>query len=393
MAENPTNPLNQALTGLGTTIQTITGKVEAGKERVRAYKSQLIAKLREVVDQLNKLKDDNNLKSIPQLRNQLQTTQESLQQRTEELAQTKGLLDAANRNLSELQTRMNQINQELENKNRQIADLTNSGREKDKAIEELGKQITDLDNEKKNAEHDLINAQEQINLLVQKIGQINVTLENQIQLIDSIVAELGDLGNEGDDVAVQFKNVGENIQTIMNMLKNPGQGPAIPPNPNGPPAFQPQPQPQVPRIPPKPMQRLFSQETNNYYNKFMASDNQAKSTFYRKIPGPSRNVIQRNIEKAANGDQEAITVIKTELSNIIDRGSAPLLGGKSRRNKRRNNKHKKTIKRKLRKTKKNYKGGYVYSSSKELDKASSLITSLSGTKSRSNKKYKQRLNK
>ena len=44
-----------------------------------------------------------------------------------------------------------------------------------------------------------------------------------------------------------------------------------------------------------------------------------------------------------------------------------------------------------RRSKKSYKGGYVYSSSKELDKASSIVSTSSNTKSpKSNKKYKTR---
>ena len=97
------NPLNQALAGLGKTINTITDKVEAGKTKVRQYKSQIIEKLKMVVSQLNELKVNNNLKALPQLRKQLQDNQVTLQQKTEELDLTKGKLNEANQNLQQLQ--------------------------------------------------------------------------------------------------------------------------------------------------------------------------------------------------------------------------------------------------------------------------------------------------
>ena len=46
------NPLTNALNTLGTTINTITTKVNEGKDTAKAYKAQIIAKLAEVVKQL-----------------------------------------------------------------------------------------------------------------------------------------------------------------------------------------------------------------------------------------------------------------------------------------------------------------------------------------------------
>ena len=66
-------------------------------------------------------------------------------------------------------------------------------------------------------------------------------------------------------------------------------------------------------------------------------------------------------------------------------------GGKSRKYKKQ-----KTMKKrhgKTRKLSKTYKGGYVYSASKDLDKASSIISASSSSKSRSNKTKKSRSSK
>jgi ABC-type transporter Mla subunit MlaD len=363
MAEDPNSPLNQALAGLGTTINSITNKVEAGKERVRAYKSQIIAKLGEVVQQLNALKDNNILKSIPQLRKQLQDSQTALQQKTQELDQTKGLLDDCNRKLAEIQQNIEQINRQLQEKTNQITELTNSGKQKDKAIQELDEQVRELDRQKQEAERNLASAQQQNNSLVERIGQINATLGNQIELINTIVAELGDLDNANDDVALQFKAVGDNIMAIMNMLNNPGQGGAE-------------------------TVAQFSPDVENLYQRFINADQRAKDNFYRNLNGTpnqsSINIIQQNIRNAIDrNNQQSINIIKSELQKILNSGNVPLLGGKSRRHKRH-----KTMKKRHRKTKKYLKGGYIYSASKELDKASSIISAPS--RSKSNRKEKSR---
>jgi DNA repair exonuclease SbcCD ATPase subunit len=373
MAEDPNSPLNQALAGLGTTINTITDKVEAGKERVRAYKAQIIAKLGEVVQQLNSLKDNNNLKALPQLRKQLQDSQAALQQKTEELDQTKASLDEANRTLQQFQQSIDEINRQLEEKNQQITDLTNSGKQKDKAIQELDAQVRELDKQKEEAERNLVSAQQQIDSLVQRISQINATLVNQIQLIDTIANELGDL--DSGDVAQQFNAVTDNIKIIVDMLNSAGQGGVV-----------------------QQEAQQFSQEVEDLYQKFINADQPRKDNFYRNLNGSpnqsSINVIQNNIRRAIDrNDDQSINAIKGELQKIITSGNVPLLGGKSRKHRR--HRKRKTMKKKQRKTRKlkRYQmGGYVYSASRDLDKASSIISASSSKphskKSRRNKSMK-----
>ena len=385
MAEVPNNPLNQALTGLDTTIQSITGKVAASKTRVREYKVQIITKLREVVEQLNSLKNNNNLKALPQLRKQLQDSQVALQQKTEELDQTKGQLNEANQNLQELQQNMEQINRQLEEKNQQIAELTNSGTENGNEIQELNAQIVELDRQKKELERQVASVQEQSNSLIERFGIINVTLGQQITLIDTIVGELGDLDNENDDVSIQFKAVGDNIMAIMNMINNPGQGGAEQATQQGNQQVNQQ------------GNQQGNQQVEDLYQRFINSEQTKKDSFYRNLNGTpnqsSINVIQNNIKRAVErNDEQSIKAIKDELQKIINSGNVPLLGGKTRRHKRHGKR--KTMKKKHRKTrkpiKKKYKGGYVYSASRDLDKASSVISASSSSKSTSNKRNKTR---
>ena len=377
MAEDPNSPLNQAIAGLGTTIQSITGKVEAGKNRVRQYKAQIIAKLGEVVLQLNALKDNNNLQALPQLRRQLQDSQTALQQKTEELDVAQGALTDSNNALQQLRQQIDQINRELQDKTAQLDQLTQSGQGQRDALANLEQEMNALTLQKAEAERLLAIAQQQTTSIVDRIGQINATLGNQIQLIDTIAAELGDLDGANDDVALQFKAVGDNIMVIMNMLNN-----------SAPPGPPPGPPPPVPGPP---------QQVDALYNNFINMNQQKKDLFYRNLQStPSRGsirIIQENIRGAIdNRDEQAINIIKGELAKILANNNAALVrGGKSRKYKKQ-----KTMKKRHRKTRKpskNYKGGYVYSASKDLDKASSIISASSSSKSRSNKSKKSRSSK
>ena len=361
------NPLNQALAGLGKTINTITDKVEAGKTKVRQYKSQIIEKLKMVVSQLNELKVNNNLKALPQLRKQLQDNQVTLQQKTEELDLTKGKLNEANQNLQQLQQNINDINKQIDEKNQQITNLTNSGKQKDKAIQELDQQVRDLDKQKQEAEKNLLSAQTQIDSIIQKIGQLNSALVNQIQLIDTIADELGDLDN--GDVAEQFKEVTANIASIVDMINNPSQE-------------EPEPEPQS------------SSGVEALYNNFINADQRKKDSFYASLRGTSNqnaiDIIQRNIRNAIDkNDQESINNIKSVLQTILNTNSGNislLKGGKYNnyiRRKTMRKRHGKTRKlgtRKLGNSRKfGQKGGYIYNTSKDLDKASSIISSSNST--------------
>jgi chromosome segregation ATPase len=373
MAEDPNSPLNQALAGLGTTINTITDKVEAGKTRVREYKAQIIAKLREVVEQLNSLKANNNLKALPQLRKQLQDSQAALQQKTEELDQTKGQLNEANQNLQQLQQNVDQINRQIAEKEQQITELTNSGKQKDKAIQELDAQVRELDKQKEEAEKNLVSAQQQIDSIIQKIGQLNTALVNQIQLIDTIANELGDLDN--GDVAEQFKAVTDNIKVIVDMLNSAGQGEG------GAEAAAVQ-------------QPIYDVEQNfNKLNELhLNKDNGQYQRYVQGLNGQIQNQIGRVINDVERNDPQAIATLKQILEQNKLNVPTIMNGGKSRRHKRRGGR--KTMKKKHRKTrklaKKNYRGGYVYSASKDLDKASSVISASSSSKSSSGKRDKTR---
>lgn len=359
----PNNSLNQALNVLGTTINTITGKVNAGKDRVRNYKAQIIAKLKEVVNQLAKLKANSNLTALPELRKQLQDSQTALKTKTDELDQTKGELGEANQQLQQLQqnilelnSQIVKLNSQIEENNKEITVLKKLGqdqegeiKEKVNAIQQLNEQVTKLGQEKADAEKNLLSAQQQIDSIIKKIGDLNTALLSQIGLIDTIAGELGDL-NEGD-VANQFNAVTENIKLIVDMLNNTGQG-----------------QGQTPTNNPTPTDYTS-------YNKFMSLN----TTDKQKIIDTLNPEYQTAIENALL--DPSIPVNRGNINNILHRlYKGDLLKGGKRKQKS------KTMKKRHRKTMKKrqiQKGGYEYTRNKSLDNSSSVISSSDSSKSRS----------
>ena len=118
----------------------------------------------------------------------------------------------------------------------------------------------------------------------------------------------------------------------------------------------------------------------------MNSSQWTKDDFYRKIPGQSQYIIQNNIKGT---EPSNIRAVKLELKKLYEEtpniqkhmnfNSSVRRGGKRRR---------RTMKKRNRRTRK-MRGGYIYSASKELDKASSVV-SASGSKSKSKKRRHSR---
>jgi DNA repair exonuclease SbcCD ATPase subunit len=373
------NPLTKALNTLDTTIQTITAKVEASKSGVRDYKAKIIDKLKEINVVINNLKTkiNSSLAALPELRQKLQDNQAALQTKTEELDQTKGQLVVANRDLEQSQQNITRINQQLETVNQQLAELTTSGEQKDTAIrnlnaekEALTAQVAYLNAQKTAAESGLAAAQRETSDLVVRIGVINANLVQQIQLIDTIVNELGNL--DSGDVSEQFNAVSSNIQAIMHMINNSSPGTTVQGG----------------------QQPIYNVEQNFNRLKSLSSQNENYRQFISGLSNPNlKSAILANNNK---DDPASIATLKQILEQNKIIVPTNMTGGKSRRHKRRGGR--KTMKKKHRKTrnlaKKNYRGGYVYSSSKDLDKASSIISASLNSNSNfnSNSKSKSKSN-
>jgi DNA repair exonuclease SbcCD ATPase subunit len=347
------NPLNNALNGLGATIETITQKVETGKQKVKAYKDDIIKQLKNVVDQLEQLKKNSKLSSIPQLQGQLINSNEALQKKNEELNQTKKQLEDSNRELTNLREKINIITSDLERKNKELTDALyksdESNKEKDKIIQGLNTEIQQLKQQKDEAERKLNATQQDINSLIQRIAMINDTLVKQIGLIDTIAGELGD----NSDITEGFQAISGNIQAIINMINSSDR------------TSQPQP--------------------ISSYDKFVSLSQSQKTDLINKI-SQINEAHARMITEDYPKSKTDITK-KQNVENILSKYVDMMRGGKRRR---------RTMKKRSKKTKKILKGGYVYSFSKELDKASSVVSNSIKTPNtmnknkRSTRKYKNK---
>lgn len=361
------SPLNRVLMELGETVETINEKVNAGKNKVSEYKKDIIGRLNDVLEQLKRLRQANinTLNSIPELKNNLSKAQTELQQKTDELAQTKNQLETSNRSLTELQNRLNNITQELETKNKELEAVrqelaseknkTNDIlKEKDAVIQKLDEEIKNLNEQKTQTETDLARARQEIDSLVDRLSKINDALVQKIKLIDTIAGEFGD----NREVLQGFQSITDSIQAIMMMLNNPE-----------------------------------TISTSNSTASNTSSSNTPLYNKYKELPqGQKDMVIQKLYEIDSRlGDQIQDDLVgsdeknqngeikRNNIQNILSRNPSVFnfVGGKRRR---------KTMKKRHRKTQKKMRGGYVYSSSKELDKASSVISSSSGTESASGSK-------
>lgn len=372
------DPLNTALATLNTTITSITEKVDEQRARVNSYKAALITKLGEVVQQINDLKDNSVLSTIPQLREQLKIIpqlQQELEAKNNELDETKRNLAQTTQNLQDLQRNIDQLTREIDDKNAQIDQLRQSNVNKDQKINNLNNQVQQLNQQKTAAENALAAANQQMETLVARIGEINNFLTQQILTINRIADELGDL-NSGE-IGEQFNLIGANIQAIINLI-NSGPQPG------------PQAGPQAAPIPPAANVPHYNPEVEDFYNRYINATQEAKDRFYGFLrtngKGNLLNPLQTNIRAAQRipPQPQAVQQIKNVLNGLVNERlnfnfNLPRYGGKKQR---------KTMKKRHRRTRKKMRGGYVYSASKELDKVSSLISSSptkSASKSKSNK--------
>jgi len=377
------SPLNQALTQLNGTITGITDKINEQKDKVIGYKRTILEQLTQVVNKIQELNNNDTLKGLPQLRQQLQQVprlQQELNDKNSELEKAKQDLANANDTIQGLQTDLETINQQIAQKNNEIQQLTNSNSDKDQQIVQLTQQVDKLNEEKTEIQNNLVSATQQINGFVQQINDINIFLNRQISNIGIIANELSNI--DSGDIGNQIQGIIGNIQGIIDMINNPGpsesnnQGPSESNNqgPIGPTAAS--------------FARTYDTQQNIIHLRGLRNDpnKQQYLQFTRTLDGDIKRDIDNNIRSFDANDENAIRVISEILEkNKIKVPSFIGSGGKRRR---------RTMKKRHHKTrkhnKKQQKGGYVYSTSKDLDKASSVISSSSGSTSSSTSKSKSK---
>ena len=352
------SPLNNALSTLDATIESINNKVQLGIDKSQKYRQAIIARLGLVVQELDKLKKNGFFQSVGKLKSDLDMANSELKARTQELVQTKMELNTANNTIETLRKQVDDINSQLKIKNDELqraqealtAEQKKSA-DKDKTIQELNNQIAVLNEQKNEAVRNLTAAQTEINSLIDRLTQINRALIQKIEMIDRITQSL-DLDND-TDVLTAFKSISDNIQAIMYMINNPSaSGPGLGPGPG-------------PGETARPASKAFDL---SLYNKFAKLNIDKQAQIVNQMEEPDRDLVWSWRESALAGDETN----QRNIQNMFSRKYPGLIssGGKRR----------KTMKR--RKTP-IYKGGYVYSSSKDLDRASSVISYSSKTSSAS----------
>ena len=191
-SSNP-NPIEDALSKLDTTINSINGKVQAETQKTKNYNETIEQKLLEILNQIETLK--NNMPNISGLKQELANTKAQLSNIGQDLMKKQTEIDTKTKELNDAINRINGLTQENEKQKQNIAAQQNS-------IEVLNKTLAGL-----NAER---------NTLASKIININDKLNSQIGTISQIVSNL-DINDNGV-INTKFQNVQQKIKEVMDLM-------------------------------------------------------------------------------------------------------------------------------------------------------------------------------
>jgi predicted nuclease with TOPRIM domain len=369
----------------GTAINDNLGKkIGLLNERNSKFNNDLLKKLNEIISAISAFKNT-NLQGLTDTKNkltevskELETTKTTLNQNQQQLQTVQANLSAAQNELQTANARKNELEQKDRELNDKLAQLeTNynnkisgirdemsktSTAEKNAMQQEFNNQITTINNEKAQLQQAVENAKlaqteavnnltalqkDQENLIV-SLGNINSFLTKQLELIDSI--------NVNSPNIEEYTSLLDTIQTgLGGVISNINQAVSAPVN-----------------------------SDTLVYDKFISLTPDQQESILQTLSFNDKTYIEDNMNTTD-------IVVKRNIRNMLKRYTGDLLkGGKRKRKqktmKRRSKRTKKLMKN--RKLMKNLKGGYVYSSSKDLDKASSIISASSNSNSNSNSKSK-----
>lgn len=363
------NRLRPALQGLGDQINQIETRVAEQRDAARASKQVLIDKLGELITQIEGLRQNGNLQNISRIRQQFNETQSQLVERTNELTETQTRLTETTEQLNNTNTNIQELRQQIQQLTAERDNLAAGNTGKDEQITQLNGQIQELTQQVEELNGQREASEQQITNLVNLIEQINGSLQRQLQNMAEANNELQSITNN-DEVNELFNRITENIRLITQLIneENPqGQGPVFPQVPTGPIQNQ------------NTGENPYDVEAN--FSNFLGLRGQ--DDFIQRVREANPN-LPRDYNFGLLDNEENPDTIKRLLrlnSIIIPYNPA---GGKRKR---------RTMKkrpRKTRKLKKRQRGGYVYSSNKELDSASSVISNSSGSKSLSSSSSKSK---
>jgi chromosome segregation ATPase len=369
----------------GTAINKNLGeKIGLLTDRNSKFNTDLKKKLNEIISAISAFKNT-NLQGLTDTKQQLTTVSAELETAKATLNQNQQHLRAINSELlaaqSELETanaRKNEFEQkyrELNDKQQQLettytneitaarAEMANTSTEEKTAMQQrFDNAIAAINVEKAQLQRAVENAQlaqtEAVNnlaslktdqeTLIGSLATINEFLAKQLQLIDTI--------NDNNPNIEKYTDLLDEIQTgLGGVISNINQAASAPVKSGTP-----------------------------LYDKFISLSEDQQDSILETLSPDDRTYIENNIHTTVVSD-------KRNIQNILSRNyRGDLLKGGKRKRKQ------KTMKNRNKRTKKlmkNLKGGYVYSSSKDLDKASSIISASSNSKSNSKSKSNKKAHK
>jgi predicted nucleic acid-binding Zn-ribbon protein len=312
--------------------------------------------LRDLKTAIEGIKNNTKWQDIANLRQQLQ----QLQQLPQQLQEKQNELDKAKATIQDLQSQIQGFNNQIQAKNDQIQKLLQDSENKEKQIKDIQQQIQQLTDDKKALEDNLNAKTNEVNGLANNIQMITGSLAKQIENINQIADQLGDLDN--GEIGEEFGIITQNITAIIELLEGRRSGGA-----------ETIPQPPLPD---------YDVETN--FNNLLNLHNESPSGQYLQYMEklkrmPNGGIIKRDIDnlikRAEEGNGAAIEEIKRILkTNKLKVDTYRQFGGKRRH---------KTMKKRHRRTRKKMRGGYVWKRDKNLDNASSVVSISSNSKFKS----------
>lgn len=364
-------------------------KIELLNQKNSKFNGDLTKRLNDIISSISSFKNT-NLSGLTETKNklasvtkELETTKMNLQQTQNELENVKTALSSTQNELQTANSKRNELEQqnrditnkitqlqtEYDNKIYGIRDEMSkkSTEEKKQMTQEFNNKMEELNSEKINLQKAIEDAQqkqtEAVNNLailqkeqdglINNLSTINDFLTKQLELISNINTEQPNID--------EYNGLLETIQNGLGGVINEINQAVLPSS-------------QTP-----------SSSTTPLYDKFIKLSEQQKQQVLSQMERQYANTILTNIQNPTPEN-------KMNINNIISRhyNGNLLRGGKKSKNKKQKT-NKLNKKHKTKKHLRRQKGGYTYSSSKELDKASSIVSTSSNTKSpKSNKKYKTR---
>jgi chromosome segregation ATPase len=353
---------------------TFTQKLKSIISAIDSFKSTNLQGLTDTKEKLTSVTNELNVtketlartqSELEQIRTALSTTQSDLQNVTSVKngleQKERELTDRISQLETEYQNKLNGVRQEMSDKatqekknmqqdfDSQLAALNNEKADLQKGIQEAQQSQTEAVNK-------LSALQTEQNNLVNNLGEINSLLTRQLALISSINTDGANDAEYSELLDTIQSSLGGVISEINQAVSGQNQN-----------------------------QSVYDVESNYKNLMSLQDENKLNAFLDNNTDGTVKRAIQTNISNAKNGDPQSIDEIKRVLSANQIKVRSSIFGGKRRT---------KTMKKKNTKTRKlKQRGGYTYSSSRELDKASSIVSSSSGSKTKSKGKNKNKSKK